>query len=130
MYECIAVYIFCITNLYTQFMPVDVILFTRPAFLYKLQLFFVHDLIYKVSFVFQSNITALMVAAYCGSSHVIEVLLCAKADVNTCVTAGEVGQITLCLEHAIFSCLSVTKTCYLFLLMKIAVKTGVYNYMD
>ena len=98
MYECIAVYIFCITNLYTQFMPVDVILFTRPAFLYKLQSF-LQDLIYKVSFVFQSNITALMVAAYCGSSQVIEVLLCAKADVNTCVTAGEVGHISLCLEH-------------------------------
>ena len=35
MYDCIAVYIFCIINLYTQFMPVDVILFTRPAYLYK-----------------------------------------------------------------------------------------------
>ena len=47
---------------------------------------------------FQSNITALMVAAYHGSSEVIEILLCANADVNTCVTAGEVGQITLCLD--------------------------------
>ena len=88
-------------------MPVDVILFTMPAFLYKLQLFFAQNLIYKVPFVFQSNITALMVAAYHGSSQVIDILLCAKADVNTCVTDGKVGHISLCLEHAIFSCLSV-----------------------
>ena len=67
-------------------------------FLYKLQLFFAQNLILKVPFVFQSNITALMVAAYHGSSQVIEILLCAKAD------AGEVGHISLCLEHAIFSC--------------------------
>ena len=59
-----------------------------------------------------------MLAACHGSSRVIEILLCAKADVNTCVTAGEVGHISRCLEHAffpayqwlehaIFSCLSV-----------------------
>ena len=74
-----------------------------------------------------------MVAAYHGSFQVIEILLCAKADVNTCVTAGEVGHISRCLEHAFFSFLSVTRTCYLFLLisnLKIAVKAGVYNYMD
>ena len=36
-----------------------------------------------------------MVAACHGSSQVILVLLCGKADVNTCVTAGEVGHISL-----------------------------------
>ena len=74
-----------------------------------------------------------MLAAYHGSSQVIEILLCAKADVNTCVTAGEVGHISRCLEHAFFSCLSVARTCYFFLLisnLKIAVKAGEYNYMD
>ena len=36
-----------------------------------------------------------MVAAYHGSSEVIEILLFAKADVNACVTAGQVGHVSL-----------------------------------
>ena len=40
-----------------------------------------------------------MVAAYHGSYQVIEILLCANADVNTCVTAGEVGHISLTLLY-------------------------------
>ena len=68
-------------------MPV-MILFNRLAF--NLQLFFVQSLMYRVAIVFQNSITALMVAAFNGSSQVIEILLCAKADVNTCVTAVKV----------------------------------------
>ena len=36
-----------------------------------------------------------MVAAYHGFSEVIQILLHAKADVDTCVTAGKVGHISL-----------------------------------
>ena len=44
---------------------------------------------------FQNGVTALILAVYYGSSKIIEILLSATADVNTCVTAGEVGNISL-----------------------------------
>ena len=55
-----------------------------------------------------------MVAAYRGFSEVMQILLYAKADVNTCITAGKVGCISLLYIHW-----PITHTLMCYLSMKI-----------